>query len=75
MAMGTTDWPRKTRELHTPLLDSSMWNGFRFRPDDVVIATYGKAGTTWTQQRQCKSGSARVARAGSPRADRSKALA
>jgi aryl sulfotransferase len=49
----TTDaaaWPRKTRELCNQLLDSRMWNGFRFRPDDVVIATYAKAGTTWTQQ-------------------------
>ena len=43
-------WPRKTRELHGALLDSSVWNEFRFRPDDVVIATYAKAGTTWTQQ-------------------------
>jgi aryl sulfotransferase len=43
-------WPRKTRELRTQLLDSSVWNEFRFRPDDVVIATYAKAGTTWTQQ-------------------------
>jgi aryl sulfotransferase len=43
-------WPRKTRELHSQLLDSSAWNEFRFRPDDVVITTYGKAGTTWTQQ-------------------------
>jgi hypothetical protein len=43
-------WPRETRELHGPLLDSSVWNEFRFRPDDVVIATCAKAGTTWTQQ-------------------------
>jgi aryl sulfotransferase len=43
-------WPRKTRELRTRLFDSTVWNEFRFRPDDVVIATYGKAGTTWTQQ-------------------------
>jgi aryl sulfotransferase len=50
MVTGTTTWPRKTRDLHTPLLDSSVWNDFRFRPDDVVIATYAKAGTTWTQQ-------------------------
>jgi Sulfotransferase domain len=51
MVTGTAAaWPRKTRELHTPLLDSSVWNDFRFRRDDVVIATYAKAGTTWTQQ-------------------------
>jgi aryl sulfotransferase len=45
-----TAWPRKTRELRTQLFDSSVWNEFRFRPDDVVIASYAKAGTTWTQQ-------------------------
>jgi aryl sulfotransferase len=50
MVAGRIAWPRKTRELHSPLLDSSVWNEFRFRPDDVVIATYAKAGTTWTQQ-------------------------
>ena len=43
-------WPRKTRELRMQLFDSSVWNEFRFRPDDIVIATYAKAGTTWTQQ-------------------------
>jgi aryl sulfotransferase len=51
MVTGTAAaWPRKARELHNQLLDSSVWNDFRFRPDDVVIATYAKAGTTWTQQ-------------------------
>jgi aryl sulfotransferase len=30
--------------------DSTVWNDFKFRDNDVVIATYGKAGTTWTQQ-------------------------
>ena len=28
----------------------SVWNGFAFRDDDVVIATYAKSGTTWVQQ-------------------------
>jgi aryl sulfotransferase len=43
-------WPRKTRELHNHHFDSTVWNDFRFRADDVVIATYAKSGTTWTQQ-------------------------
>lgn len=43
-------WPRKTRELHNHHFDSTIWNDFRFRDDDIVIATYAKAGTTWTQQ-------------------------
>ncbi|MGH6887868.1 MAG: sulfotransferase domain-containing protein [Rhizomicrobium sp.] len=31
-------------------MDSTMWNDFAFRDDDIVIATYGKTGTTWVQQ-------------------------
>jgi len=44
------DWPTKTRELHNHHFDSTVWNDFRFRDDDIVISTYGKSGTTWTQQ-------------------------
>lgn len=43
-------WPRKTRELHSHHFDSTIWNDLRFRDDDIVIATYAKAGTTWMQQ-------------------------
>jgi aryl sulfotransferase len=43
-------WPVKTRELHNHHFDSTMWNGFRFRDGDIVIGTYAKSGTTWTQQ-------------------------
>ncbi len=45
-----THAPRKTRELHNHHMDSTVWNDFSFRDDDVIVATYGKAGTTWTQQ-------------------------
>ena len=41
--------PRKTRELHNHHFDSTVWNDFRFRGDDSVIAAYAKSGTTWTQ--------------------------
>lgn len=43
-------WPVKTREFHNHHFDSTAWNDFQFRDDDVVIATWGKAGTTWMQQ-------------------------
>ncbi len=50
MPAGTIAWPRKTREFHNHHFDSTVWNDFRFRDDDIVIGTYGKSGTTWTQQ-------------------------
>jgi hypothetical protein len=31
------------------MADSSRWERFRFRPDDVVISTPAKCGTTWMQ--------------------------
>jgi aryl sulfotransferase len=43
-------WPVKTREIHNHHFDSTIWNDFAFRDDDIVIATYAKSGTTWTQQ-------------------------
>lgn len=44
------NWPRKQRELHNHHFDSTIWNDFRFRDDDIIIATYAKSGTTWIQQ-------------------------
>ncbi len=46
MTEDAFDVPLKTRELVTPLLDSTQWNGFAFRDDDIVVNTYGKSGTT-----------------------------
>lgn len=43
-------FPQKTREFHNHHFDSTIWNDFRFRNDDIVIATYAKSGTTWVQQ-------------------------
>ncbi|MES2450236.1 MAG: sulfotransferase domain-containing protein [Pseudomonadota bacterium] len=42
--------PVKTREIHNHHIDSTIWNDFAFRDDDIVIATYAKSGTTWAQQ-------------------------
>ena len=42
--------PTKTRELHNHHFDSTIWNDFKFRDDDIVISTYAKSGTTWVQQ-------------------------
>ena len=43
-------WPKKTREIESNHFDSPVWNDFPFRDDDIIIATYAKAGTTWVQQ-------------------------
>ena len=48
--MGRTSIPRKTREFHNHHFDSTIWNDFSFRDDDIIIATYAKSGTTWMQQ-------------------------
>ena len=48
--MTETNIPVKTRELHNHHFDSTIWNDFRFRDDDIVISTYAKSGTTWMQQ-------------------------
>ena len=44
------EWPRKTREFHNHHFDSTIWNDFSFRDDDIIISTYAKSGTTWMQQ-------------------------
>lgn len=48
--MSDAVFPTKTRELHNHHFDSTIWNDFRFRHDDIVISTYAKSGTTWMQQ-------------------------
>ena len=47
---GDIKWPEKTREMQIYCMDSTYWNDFKFRDDDIIIATWGKLGTTWVQQ-------------------------
>src|SRR5690242_5213672 len=45
MSTSPDDRPR----YRTFVDDSARWDGFAFRPGDIVISTPPKAGTTWTQ--------------------------
>jgi hypothetical protein len=40
---------RPRRRYRSIIADSGRWDGFAFRPGDVVISTPPKCGTTWTQ--------------------------
>lgn len=42
--------PQKTRDIQNHHMDSTVWDNFVFRDDDIIVASYAKAGTTWTQQ-------------------------
>lgn len=43
-------FPVKTRDMHNHHMDSTMWDEFKFRDDDVIVGSYGKSGSTWLQQ-------------------------
>ena len=36
-------------DYQSPMADSSRWRKFQLRPNDIVISTPPKSGTTWTQ--------------------------
>ena len=39
-----------TRPVRSRIFDSAGWDEFPMRGDDIVISTYPKCGTTWTQR-------------------------
>jgi aryl sulfotransferase len=42
--------PERIHEYRNHHLDSTRWDGYSVRDDDVIITTAYKAGTTWTQR-------------------------
>ncbi|MBT3551661.1 MAG: sulfotransferase domain-containing protein [Rhodospirillaceae bacterium] len=50
MADENIIWPVKTREIQNWAMDSTYWNDFEIRDDDIIVSTWQKAGTTWVQQ-------------------------
>ena len=41
------------RVVHSRVYDSRVWDRWKPRADDIVIGTYAKVGTTWTQRIVC----------------------
>jgi aryl sulfotransferase len=39
-----------TRNVRSFIMDSHRWDGYEPRAGDVIVATYPKCGTTWTQR-------------------------
>lgn len=48
--MAEYQWPAKARDISNHHMDSTVWNDFRFRDNDIIVGTYAKSGTTWMQQ-------------------------
>ena len=46
---GRVQWRSVVTRYRSFISDSARWEGFAFRPDDIVISTPAKCGTTWMQ--------------------------
>lgn len=51
---ATIPQPDKVREMHNHHMDSTRWQHLKLRDGDIVVATWAKSGTTWTQQIICQ---------------------
>lgn len=50
MTTQAQETPAKPRVIQNHIQDSTRWDTFEYRDDDIVIATWSKTGTTWMQQ-------------------------
>lgn len=50
MTIEAADLPVKTREMHFHPFNSTIWNDFPFRDENIIIGTYAKSGTAWLRQ-------------------------
>lgn len=48
--VGAIEWPERTHEYRNHHLDSTRWDRFTVRDDDIFVTTAYKAGTTWVQR-------------------------
>ena len=48
--MATTNVTPPRQVIKTPMSDSERWDHVKLRGDDIIVATWGKTGTTLTQQ-------------------------
>ena len=39
-----------SRAVRSRIMDNARWQAYRPRPDDIIIGTYSKCGTTWVQR-------------------------